>query len=91
MNFYPHWSNNVICTLEIANCKLLETLYDTGKRIIFPKELSHCHKLKFSNHYIIATHLRRPSIFHNLNSVTINNLSFKFQNFKPTGCEDIGI
>ena len=53
--------------------------------------MSHCHKLKFSNHYIFATQCRRPSIFQTLIYVTINNLSLKFQKFNPTGCEDIGI
>ena len=58
---------------------------------VVAKEMSHCHKLKFSNHYIFATQCRRPSIFQTLISVTINNLSLKFQKFKPTGCEDKGI
>ena len=58
---------------------------------VVAKEMSHCHKLKFSNHYIFATKCRRPSIFQTLISVTINNLSLKFQKFKPAGCEDKGI
>ena len=58
---------------------------------IVAKELSHCQKLKFSNHYIFETQCRRPSTFQTLISVTIISLSLKFQKFKPTGCEDKGI
>ena len=55
------------------------------------KELSLCHKLKFSNPNIFATQCRRPYIFQTMNSVRLNNVSLKYQRPSPSGCKDIGI
>ena len=57
----------------------------------FLKELSFCHKLKYSYPYILATQCRRPYIFQTINSVRSNNLSLKYQRFISTGCRDIEI
>ena len=64
--------------------------YKTLKSI-FPKELSFCHKLYFSNLYIFATQCRRPFILQTKNSVRSNNLSLKYQGFTSSDCKDIGI
>ena len=53
------------------------------------KELSFCHKFKYSYPYILATQCHRPQIFQTISSVRSNNLSLKFQRFTPTGCRDI--
>ena len=45
------------------------------------KELSFCHKLRFSNSYNLATRF--------INSVRSNSLSLKYQRFTPTVCKDI--
>ena len=55
------------------------------------KELSLCHKLLFSNHYIFGTKCRRPYIFQTMNSVKSNNLSLKYQMFTTSGSKDIGV
>ena len=55
------------------------------------KELSFCHKFRFSNSYIFAIQCRRPLIFQTMNSVSSNSLSLKQQMFAPSGCKDIGI
>ena len=47
----------------------------------FAKELSLCHKLWFSNHYVFGTKCHRPMIFQTMNSVRSNNLSLKYQRF----------
>ena len=52
------------------------------------KELSLCHKIKYSCSYILATQCRRPLIFQTINSVRSNNLSLKYQRFTPTGCRE---
>ena len=41
--------------------------------------------------YIFATKCRRPKIFQTMNSVRLNNLSFKCQWFTPLDCKDKGI
>ena len=56
-----------------------------------PKELRLCHKLWFSNPYIITTKCRRPFIFQTVNYVKPNNWSLKFHKFTPTGCKYIRI
>ena len=45
------------------------------------KELSLCHKLRFSNTYIFATQFRRPQICQTMNFVRSNSLSLKYQGF----------
>ena len=55
------------------------------------KELSFCHKLRFSNPYFFSTQCRWPLIFKTMNSVRSNNQSLKPPRFKPSGCTDIGI
>ena len=55
------------------------------------KELSRCHKLGFSNHYIFGTKYCRPWIFQTMNSVKSNNLSLKYQRFTTSGSKDIGV
>ena len=50
------------------------------------KELSFCHKLKFSNLYIFATKCRRPLIFQTVISVRSYNISLKYQRFTPFCC-----
>ena len=55
------------------------------------KELSFCHKLKFSNSYNLATRFLRPLICQTNNSVISNSLSLKYQRFTPSGCKDIGV
>ena len=57
-------------------------------RPILLKELSFCHKLKYSYPYIFATQCRRPYIFQTINSVRSNNLSLKYLRFIHTGCID---
>ena len=52
------------------------------------KEVSFCHKLKYSYPYILATQCRRPKIFQTVNSVRSNSLSLKYQRFMLTGCRD---
>ena len=42
------------------------------------KDLSHCHKLRFSNPYVFATQCRRPKIFQTMHSGRSNNLSLKY-------------
>ena len=58
---------------------------------ISSKELSFCHKLKYSYPYILATQCRRSLIFQTFNSVKSKNLSLKSQRFTPSGCKDKGI
>ena len=48
------------------------------------------HTLIF-NFYISTTRCRRHSIFQTMNSVRLNNLSFKYQKFISSGCKDIEI
>ena len=55
------------------------------------KELSHCHKLWFSNLYIFVIKCRRPLIFQTMNSVRWKNQSLKYQRFPPTGGKNVGI
>jgi len=55
------------------------------------KELSFYGKNRFSDLYIVLTQCRRPSIFQTMYSVISNNLSLKYQRFKPSGCRDIEI
>ena len=52
------------------------------------KELCLCHKLCCANSYIFATRWRRPLIFQIMISVRSNNLSLKYQRFKPLGSKD---
>ena len=52
---------------------------------IFEKDLSLCHKLRFSNPWIFANWWRKPLIFQTINSVRPNNLSLKYQRFTPLG------
>ena len=60
-------------------------------RSVVRKELSLCHKLRFSNPVICTTQSRRPLIFQTMNSVRSNNLSLKYQRFTPSSCRDIVI
>ena len=53
------------------------------------KELSFCHKLRFSNSNNLAT--RFPFIFQTINSGRSNSLSLKYQRLTPSGCKDIGV
>ena len=55
------------------------------------KELSFCHKLRFSNYFICATQSREPQIFQIRNSGILNSQSLKYQRFTPSCCRDIGI
>ena len=55
------------------------------------KELSLCHKLKFSNPNNFATQCRRPKIFQTMNFVRSNNVSLKYKRPTPSDCKDIGI
>ena len=55
------------------------------------KELSFCHKLRFSNSYNLANRFPRPLIFQTINSGSPNSLSLKYQRFTPSGCKDIGV
>ena len=55
------------------------------------KELSFCHKLRFSTSYKLATRFPRPLIFQTINSVRSNSLSLKYQRFTTSGCKDIGV
>ena len=52
------------------------------------KELSFCHKLRFSNSYNLATRFPRPLIFPTINSGRSNSLSLKYQRCTPS---DIGV
>ena len=69
--------------------------FSKNKRIIFfPyiwNELSFCHKLLFSNHYIFGTRCCRPLIFQTMNYVRSNNHSLKYQRFTFSDRSDIGI
>ena len=53
--------------------------------------LFYCHKPWFSNSYIFATQCWWPWIFQTLKSVRSKNLSLKYQESSPQGCQDIGI
>ena len=55
------------------------------------KELSFCHKLRFSYSYNLATCFSRPLIFQTINSGRSSSLSLKYQRFTPSGCKDIGV
>ena len=55
------------------------------------KELSFCHKLRFSYSYNLETCFPRPLIFQTINSGRSNSLSLKYQRFTPSGCKDIGV
>ena len=55
------------------------------------KELSLCHKFRFSNPYIISTQCRIPLIFQTFNYVRSNNASLKNQKITSSDCKDIGI
>ena len=55
------------------------------------KELSFCHKLRFSNSYNLATHFLKLLIFQTINSGRSNSLSLKYQRFTPSGWKDIGV
>ena len=57
---------------------------------ILLKELSFCHKLRFSNSHNLATCFPAPLIFQTFNSGRSNSLSLKYQRFTPLGCKDIG-
>ena len=50
-----------------------------------------CHNFKFSCRYIFATQCRRTLLLQTINSVLSNNLSLKYQRFKPSGFKDIEI
>ena len=53
------------------------------------KEMSFCHKLRFSIPYIFTTQNRRHEIFQTLNYVGSNILSLKYQRFTPSDCKEI--
>ena len=55
------------------------------------KELSFCHKLRFSNSYNLATHSPRPLIFQTINSVRLKSQNLKYQRFTPSDCKDIRV
>ena len=50
-----------------------------------------CHNFKFSYPYIFATQCSRTLVLQTMNSVLSNNLSLKYQRFKPSGFKDIEI
>ena len=56
-----------------------------------PKELSLCHKFRFSDPYIFAIRCFRPFISQTVNYVGPNNLSLKYKRFTPSGYKDIEI
>jgi len=60
-------------------------------RLYSAMELSLCHKLWFSNPYILATQCRRPKLFQTMNTSRSNNLNLKYKRFTKSGCKDIGI
>ena len=61
------------------------------RKILKLKELSFCHKLRFSNSYNLATRFPRPLIFQTITSGRSNSLSLKYQRFTALGCKDIGV
>ena len=63
--------------------------WSTKKKL--QKELSFCHKLRFSYSYNLATCFPRPLIFQTINSGRSSSLSLKYQRFTPSGCKDIGV
>ncbi len=59
---------------------------------MYIKELSLCHKLRFSYPFIFPTECpSRPLIFKTMNSIRSDNLSMKYQRFAQQGCKDIEI
>ena len=50
-------------------------------RLYSAMELSLCHKLWFSNPYILATQCRRPKLFQTMNTSRSNNLNLKYKRF----------
>ena len=60
-----------------------------GGSISEPKELSFCHKLKFSNPFIFANQCCGPLIFQTLNYVRSTDVSLKYQKCTPSSCKDI--
>ena len=61
------------------------------KRKKSEKEMSFCHKLRFSNYYNLAVRFPRPLIFQTINSGRSNSLNLKYQMFTPSGCIDIWV
>ena len=55
------------------------------------KELSLCHKLKFSIPNFFATQYYRPLICQTMHSVRSDNLNLKYQRCTQSGCKDIVI
>ena len=55
------------------------------------KELSICHKRRFSIPFIFSIQYRKHYIFQTMNFVRSNYLSLKYQSYTPSGCKDIGI
>ena len=49
-----------------------------------------CHKIKFSNPYIFATHLSRALLFQTMKSVRSNNLILMYDRFTQPHCPDLG-
>ena len=55
------------------------------------KELSLCHILWFSNHYIFGTKCCRPYIYQTMNSVRSNNMNLKYQRLTTSSSKDIEV
>ena len=49
-----------------------------------------CHKIKFSNPYIFATHLSRALLFQTMKSVRSNNLILMYERFTQPHSPDLG-
>ena len=60
------------------------------ENFISKKEFSFCHKLEFSNPYILAFQCQEPKIFQTMNYIRSNNNSLKYQMLTPD-CKDIRI
>ena len=71
--------------------EIYQTCFMCNKCDKMGKELSFCHKLKYSYPYIFSTHGHRPQIFQTINSVGSINLSLKHHGFTLSGCRDIEI
>ena len=81
--------------LKLNNCpeKICEmrSIKDRNFQSSNIKELSFCHKIKFSYLYIFSTLCCEPLIFQTIKSASKNNLSLKYQRITPSSCRDIGM
>ena len=55
------------------------------------KEMSFCHKLKFSSPFIFAILNSRLLTCPTMSYIRSQSLSLKHKRFKPSSCKDIGI